>query len=271
MKPRVLSLTGSDFSADTDQKIFKATCLIYGPPGSCKNTVAFSAPGPIFIINLDDRDGPAIKRARKVSGKEIYRCSIKLPDDIDDMGEEKAKAAAKPLLDKFQKNYKWACDKGKQGEIGTIVIDTAGEVTEIVSAATCGMTEIPFDHGRTRGRVNAFWRDFIVRRAKSCNVNLVILGREKEIWIGKKATGIFGPRVPSALLAAVDWAAYSSIVTRAGKMLPEYQLTMSKCGGDLMDIGQTLTEKDWKDDGPFAYICYNQWDGSKWSDWGVED
>lgn len=269
-----LSLTGSPFSASAPTKL-QATGILYGQTGMLKTSLIFShCPQPIVSLNFDGgRDIQALHRAQD-QGVEVYRAPILMTEKIDSMEADQAKRVATKYADEFWKAYQWAIEKGKKNEVGTIVIDTFEELKPILCGSICGRTEIAFKQNRAKGALNKLCRDLIFM-AKQGKAHLMIVARETEIYVDDKGTGRYKPRVPPALLEVVDWAGYVKVeAKKRGKevdIIP--RITMSKCGGNWLEMGKTYTPDDWIDpdtgenDGPFAWICYNQWTKSKIEDW----
>lgn len=272
MKPRVLSLSGSDFSRELDKK-YQANVLLFGDAG-CKKTSfgLLHCPDPVLILNFDGRHYPAMRRAQK-SGRDVADVVIKLPSGINQLEIERAKKLGKDAYDKFYHNFEWGVEQGIKGNVRTIVLDTATELTTHMSTMVCGRTVTPNnDYGRAKGKINSIWREDIFNRAREGKAHLIVLSRAKAIWKDNKPTGYYEFRCPDVVNDEADWSGNIRLKRKGtGALTPNIEIMMTKAGGNLMDVGQIFDEKDWKDDGPFAYICYNQWDGSKWSDWGVED
>lgn len=264
-----LSLAGSPFSSDAPSKL-QATGILYGQTGMLKTSLIFEhCPEPICSINFDGgRDVQALERVRDEIGREVYRAPIQMTEKIDSMEAEQAKRVAKKYADEFWKAYEWAIERGKRGEVGTIVIDTFEELKPILCGSICGRSEIAFKQNRAKGALNKMCRD-IVFMAKQGKAHLMIVARETEIYVDDKGTGRYKPRVPPALLEVVDWAGYVKVETRKhGKdvdIIP--RITMTKTGGNWLEMGKTYTPGDWEDDGPFAWICWNQWLKSELEDW----
>lgn len=269
-----LSLTGSPFSSSAPSKL-QATGILYGQTGMLKTSLIFEhCPEPVCSINFDGgRDLQAKERADDL-GREVYRAPIQMTEKIDSMEVEAAKRISQKYANEFWKAYEWAIDKGKRGEVGTIVIDTFEELKPILCGSICGRSEIAFKQNRAKGALNKLCRD-IVFMAKQGKAHLMIVARETEIYVDDKGTGRYKPRVPPALLEVVDWAGYVKVETKKrGKdveIIP--RITMTKTGGNWLENGKVYTPDDWTDpetgevDGPFAWICYNQWLKSKIEDW----
>lgn len=263
-----LSLTGSPFSSAAPTAL-QATGILYGTTGALKSYTVFSScPQPVLTLNFDGgRDIPAFERAKE-AGIEIYRAPFFMAEEIDKMEPDQGKRIARKYADDFWKAYDWAIERSIKDEIGTICIDTFNELKPILCGSVCGRTEIAFKQYRSQGALNHLCRSLVVK-AKRGKAHLVIIARESEIYVDDKGTGRFKPKVPQPLLEEVDWAAYLKVDTKKrGKdidILPK--VTMSKCGGNFTEVGRTYTPDDWENDGPFAWICYNQWLNSKLEDW----
>lgn len=262
-----LSLSGSSFSS-TAKESQQANFILCGGTGEMKSSIIFSScPEPILTLNFDGRDIPAFHRAQD-EGVEIYRVPLRMSEDIDKLEPDRAKAVARKYLDAFNKEYDWAIEHSARGEVGTICIDTFGELKPILCGAILGRSEIAFKQIRAQGILNQMCRE-IVNKARRGKAHLAILARESEIYVNDKGTGKYKPKVPSALMEAVDWAGYLKVETKQrGKQIDLFpRITMVKCGGNLGELGRTYTPDDWEDDGPFAWICYNQWLKSEIEDW----
>lgn len=264
-----LSLAGSDFEARPSNK-WQANVLLCGAAGSKKTTFPLEyCPEPILLLNHDGRDGPAVRRAQEELGREVYPVHINLPARLNAMDPDKAKVHGKAALERFFKNYEWGIEKGIKGEVGTIVIDTATELTMVMAAALCGRTMAPNnDYGRTKGRINGMWLADIFGLAREGKAHLVVLSRAKEIWVDNKPTGYFEPRCPETVFDEADWVGNIRLKRKpSGGLTKDTEIVLTKAGGDLADISRTFTARDWEEDGPFAYICERQFPGSEVEDW----
>lgn len=270
---------------------FYAIAILFGPPGARKSSTVFlSCPEPIRTLNFDGRDIPAFERAkdtcsicRKMADKhkgedhkfkpiDIERSELQTTEDFDKAEPEAAQKKARALITAFWRDYELAlkvcAPNPKTKRRGTVVIDTFEELKPILCASILGTTEIPYKQLRAQGRLNQICRD-IVARARRAKVNLIILARESEIYVNDKGTGYYKPKAPRALLESADWAGFIEVKSqvRAKKAVITPQVTMMKCGGNDGELFKLYTEDDWRDDGAFAWICYNQWLKSEIEDW----
>lgn len=251
-----------------EQAPLQANVLLYGDGGNAKTSFALlHCPQPVLNINCDRRDGPALERARRLR-RDVERVEFYLPTRINRTEIGEAKRKAKPLLERLERTIEWAVDESKKGNIGTIAIDTANEVSGIVSAAHCGRTQSPKnDYGVTKGLVNQFWWD-VFGLAREGKAHLIVLSRAKAIWKDNKPTGFFAYRCPSVVNDACDWAGNIRLkTTKTGRPLKDFEIMITKSGGDLTEIGEVYDEDDWEEYGPFAFICSKQWKKSAVEDW----
>lgn len=265
-----LSLTGSDFSSSIPSK-FQSLSLIYGDAGTLKSSFAYLyCPEPVFLINFDGRDLPAFERARDL-GREVYRVQIDLPADIDSMDIKKAQELGKSILAKTMKNYRWCLDQARAGNIATIGWDTATEATRLMATAFCGRTQAPNnDFGRTKGHINSLWMEDIGKAARQTPAHLVILSRAKEIWIDNKPSGYYEFRCPEAVNESVDWSANIRLRRLPnGKLTKDSELMIAKAV-NIAEVGKVYTARDWQEDGPFAYTCWQMWEKSEIEDWKTQ-
>lgn len=293
-----LSLVGSSFSSNPDDK-FQANFILFGPTGARKSSTIFTyCPEPILTLNFDSRDAAPFQRAQETcsicklikddhenqdpnhpfSPIQIFRTSLRMPVGVSEKINrttdlKQARIIGQKYLDAFWKEYNWAVEHSMKGEIGTICIDTFEELKPIICAAVYGRTEIGFQQYKAQARLNGVCRD-IVNKAKEGSAHLAIIARESEIYINEKGIGRFRPRVPKPLLEAVNWSAYIDFKSNGGIQTNEIEITMGKCGGNAAEVGAKYTERGdrqgngaWQEDGPFAYICWNQWSRSELEDW----
>lgn len=262
-----LSLAGSDFSSEIKPK-FQSLSLIYGDAGTLKSSFAFlHCPEPVFSLNFDGRDWDAFQRA-KDQGREVYRVQFDLPAGIDSMEVAKAKEIAKKIQDKVVRNYQWCLNEAQKGNIATIFWDTATEATRVLAAALCGRTQAPNnDFGRTKGHINQFWMEDVGKAARQTPAHLVILSRAKEIWIDNKPSGYYEFRCPEAVNESVDWSANIRLRRLPnGKLTKDSELMITKAV-NIAEVGKVYTARDWQEDGPFAYTCWQMWEKSDIEDW----
>jgi hypothetical protein len=262
---RSKTLTKSDISFEPELS-GHYIWLVYGDAGTKKTSFGFlNCPSPVMTFNLDGRDGPAHQRAVKM-GKEIARVRIKLPAGLDKLPVKdssgkplrlpKGQEIASKLMDKFWRAYDAGIELSKEGNLNTFLIDTAYELTAVMSASLCGRTVSPkTDYGRTKGLINQMWRDIIDKARNEGEANLVILDRASEIWKDNRPTGYFTYRSPSVIFDGVDIAANIRLRKKAtGGLTDQSELMIAKAGGDLRDIGELFREKDWGKEGPFNYV-----------------
>lgn len=262
-----LSLLGSDFSSTVKPK-FQSLSLLYGDAGTLKSSFVYLyCPEPVFMLNYDGRDIPAFERARDL-GREVYRVQIDLPREIDTMDLKKARDLAQGIQSKAMKNYYWCLKEAQKGNIATIGWDTATEATRVQAASLCGRTQAPNnDYGRTKGYINSIWMEDIGKACRETPAHLVILSRAKEIWIDNKPSGHYEFRCPEAVNEAVDWSGNIRLKRRPnGTLTKESEIMIAKTV-NLGEVGKVYGARDWQDDGPFSWICYNQWLKSELEDW----
>lgn len=261
-----ISLSGSDFSSEIKPK-FQSLSLIYGDAGTLKSSFAYLyCPEPVFCLNFDGRDLDAFQRA-KDQGREVYRVQFDLPAGIDQMDIGKAKEIGKTLLDKTMRNYRWCLDQANKGNIRTIFWDTATEATRLMTVALRGRTQAPNDdYGRASGQINHMWLEDIGKACRQTPAHLVILSRSKSVWIDNKpAYDDF--RCPEAVNEAVDWSANIRIRRLPnGKQTKDLELLINK-SVVFGEGGKIYTSRDWQDDGPFVYTCWQMWEKSEIEDW----
>lgn len=295
------------FSSSVSFSRAYSTSILYGPTGAQKSSTVFLHwPEPIYTLNFDGgRDIPAFLRAKSTCsicgimrdeheedeglaakdgnarhpfrGTTIHRADLSSFIDFDELGKDSAIREGKKQLAEFYRDYHHALEEASASRRpGTICIDTFGELKPRICASIIGSSEIPFKQLKAQGRLNQICRD-IVNKARVAKVHLVIIARESEIYVNRlvdgktisKATGYFKPKVPPALLQEVDWAGYIDlkVETRRKETTVIPSITMFKCGGNTSELRAKYTPEDWGEDGPFAWVCYNQWLDSELKDW----
>lgn len=295
------------FSSSISFSRAHSTSILYGPTGAQKSSTVFLHwPEPIYTLNFDGgRDIPAFLRAQgtcsicgvmrdeheeneELAAKDgndhhpfrspsIHRSDLSSFIDFDELGKDSAIREGKKQLADFYRDYHHALEEASASKRpGTICIDTFGELKPRICASIIGSSDIPYKQLKAQGRLNQICRD-IVNKARVAKVHLVIIARESEVYVNRlidgktvsKATGYFKPKVPPALLQEVDWAGYIDlkVETRRKETTVIPSITMFKCGGNTSELRAKYTPEDWQDDGPFAYVCWNQWLDSEIEDW----
>ena len=267
-----IALAGTDF-VNLATVPYKAQTIgaVVGPPGCGKTSfVTRYCPDPIAMINFDGRSEDEVRRAIKEDGKIIPYMHVDAPevnnktDETKQLSEEETAACNRALGD-FLNNYGKAVALSKIGKVRTICLDTGTELSDIALAAARGHLGKNEDYGASKNKVNRMWWH-IFQLARQGNANLIVLGREKEIWKGRKGTGRFTIRGNETQEEGVDWLARLVMIprvtvrgTKKTFKMGSWELSMMKAGVNGEEMGQTYRSKDWEDWGAFAYVCERQY------------
>ena len=263
----------SDFVVLTrDDLVYKAVCLVHGPPGCGKTTFACRyAPEPIAVINLDCRAKGVIVNIMEEWGLDIRYVHIDYPRDVfafnpsdkPDKAEKEMllrnQSAAIPPVDKVLRNYYWALNEPYEA-ISTVVIDTVTEFSDLMYIRARGAMDLAKgDFGRSKGLVNRQLQT-MVEAAKAAEKHVIFLSRSREIWRANEPTGEFIPRCPDAVVENVDWHGYLKAVgSNTGNT--KWRLKMTKAGANGDELGKVYKSEQWEkgDVGPFAWACALQY------------
>lgn len=273
------SLSGtSDFTILTTRKR-QAIMLIYGDSKTGKTTFCTRyMPDPTAIINLDRRAEAAVLKAQEEYDKHIHFLKCGMPPSILRRSPNEIQLAALDLSDKIIRNFEWAAEQSLKGNIRSIFIDTATELTDIWKLCYDGTLAQTKEgsYGRDKDYVNRQWRN-LFEIARDSNAHFIITARASEIWVsvvksGKKvqeATGNFKPKCPSTVLDGVDWAGNIRLKKGAkGRLRKEFELEITSAGENIEELGKVYTAEDWEDlGGPFVFSCLMQYPGSVPQDW----
>lgn len=270
VKPYIPSDNHNDFEILSAPKK-QANMLIFGDAGTGKTSFCTRyAPDPIAIINVDKRDQPAVFDALQ-AGRKILRTQIEFKLRIG-MTSDQVKLEAQSCIDKAVKNFEYAVEQSKKGNIRTILLDTATEYSEICKYAFDGIRGKSKDgaFGKDKDFVNQeWWRLFNL--AREGNAHFIVTSRGKEIWRNQEPTGKFTFRCPEVVNDAADWSGQIRIkkIGAAGKKSNEFELEITKAGINISQLGQIYDKSDWEDmGGPFVCACYYQFENtSDVEDW----
>lgn len=259
---------GSDFTILGEPKL-QANVLVYGKPGTGKTSLATRfAPHPIAFINFDKRAALAVKRAMD-DGRHIYFLGVDIPANVTKLGDEQARKLGQEAVNKVIRNFEWAVEQSRKGNVRTICIDTGTEYSELVNLAVTGKTVgVKGDYGKSKDLLNReWWRLFNLAREGSAH--FIVLARTKEQWEANEPTGNYTYRGPSVMDEGADWSAHIRLRRgMKGKQRKEIELEITKAGNNLDEMGNVYREEDWGDHGPFVFACWSQLpDESTPKDW----
>lgn len=259
---------GSDFAILGTPKL-QANVLVFGRPSTGKTTIATRfAPDPVAFINFDKRAGVAVKRAMD-SGRRIYFLGVDIPANVTKLGDEQARKLGQEAVNKVIRNFEWAVEQSRKGNVRTICIDTGTEYSELVNLAITGKTVgVKGDYGKSKDLLNReWWR--LYNLAREGNAHLVVLARTKELWENNEPTGNYTYRGPSVMDEGADWSAHIRLRRgMKGKQRKEIELEITKAGNNLDEMGNVYREEDWGANGPFVWSCWMQLpDESTPKDW----
>jgi hypothetical protein len=145
-----------------------------------KNHFAFTAPGPLAVISLDNGlDGVVQKFQRE---KEIYVAQYRSPiqtgataQDVSNSAQATWKGIATDYLEALETK-----------EMRSVILDTGTEMWETLRLARFGkLTQVMPHH---YGPVNAEWRD-VVRQAYDHDKHVLYLHKLKDDYVNDKRTG----------------------------------------------------------------------------------
>lgn len=261
-KPEV-TIQGSDFTLPPSPQR-QAIVLMFGNAGEGKTTAGLThAPSPVAFFDIDQRGLYAAQKAQ-AAGQVIHYTSIPYPADITKMTDAVAKTTAQASWDKFRKNYEIAVRESQNGNIRTIVIDTATELDELITIAIKGRIDKKNDdYGRSDAIIKAGLGQTI-KMSREGRANLLMLARAKSLW---DSGGKFAHRGHDTLKYDADLAGHIRLGTPIGRQRPKFELEVTKAGIDIQQFGQVYKEDDWDELGPFVYMCLMNYPGSKVRDW----
>lgn len=261
-------LGDSDFEVIKAPKL-QANILLFADAGCGKSTFATQyAPDPVAMINYDRRADHAVVKSTN-SGRKVYMCRVDFPANITKLADDQARKIGQTALDKTVKNFEWAVRESQKGNVRSICLDTATELSEIMKLAITGRIDrTKGDYGRSKDLINReWWRLF--NMAREGEAHLVVLSRAKAIWVNNEPTGRFTYRAPEVVNDAVDWAAQIRLKKQVGKKpKKEFEMEVTKAGINIAELGEVYSKEEWEDlGGPFVYGCLLQYEGSSPEDW----
>jgi len=192
---------------------------VYGDPGSGKSHFAASFPEPIFVIDTENRFA---RLNRKFPGKDIrvMHCYAETPDGIFDP------VAA---LHKAEIAISAARSMCKEGDVGTIVIDSASDIWQM-SQEYMKVEHLNRDRFALVNREGWNWgianqrNDSIIMKALVQDCHVVITGKASydDAGLGR---GTWRKDVPFQC----DVIVYVQCVDSDEEEDPEYRYTIEKC------------------------------------------
>jgi hypothetical protein len=263
----VLVPVGSDFVTYATSKR-NTIILAYGPGGVGKSHFGlFHAREPIVQINFDGRDRE-VRRKAVDAGRKIMWLDVPVPPKISGVSHADVKKLATSIVRRVTDNIEAACEASLRGNVGTIQLDTATELDQILTLAAYGSPEVVMDdYGRAAGRIKDEWWN-ILRMVRQSNANLILLAREKKIYRDKQDTGKLTYKAPTTLYDAADIAMevrLKTVVARREKQtVAEFEIT--KAGNNRPLLWTTWTEEELGDN-PFVFLCSLLTPGSTEEDW----
>lgn len=302
------SVPGTDFILIRPRPPY-TIALIYGKNGCGKTSIVTghyneigelvgAVPDPFALIDVDNRSYERALEAKE-AGKTIYYLPAAYPADIMEMDTEEAKKFATDSLARIKHNYKWAIYQAKQSRdnMRLIALDGVKELGDLISLAYRGRTDRPEPK---KGEPFPASIDMLVNRelwyfpnmAREACVNLVMIGRAKEVYKGREGTGAWTWDCNKIFDAACDWSAEirltdveakltSATERNGGKPLspmdimtisksgPSFELVVDKAGNNIKEKGRVYTQEDWEREGvgPFAYAATRLMPRTKVEDW----
>lgn len=263
-----VDLSGSDFTILKTPKL-QCNALVFGDAGNGKTTFATAfAPDPVAFINFDKRAEHAVMKAQQ-SGRQIYFTCVDFPANITKLEDTQARKIGQQAVDKVVRNFEWAVEQSRKGNVRTICIDTGTEYSEILKIAITGrIDKVKGDYGKSKDLINReWWRIF--NTAREGNAHLIVLSRAKAIWVNNEPTGEFTYRGPEVMFDAVDWCGQIRL-RKSVKKTPkkEFEIQIKKAGVNISELGEVYSKDEWEDlGGPFVYSCMLQYGGSNMEDW----
>lgn len=153
---------------------------IWGPTQAGKSSLAFSAPGPIALIDAGEKVRGVVERF-VAQGKKIRRVNY----GGMFKGDPKTRAlAANACIERFK-----AAILDSMGWAKTIIIDTHTEAWEILRMARFGTLTPQGEIKSMYGPVNAEWTSIFKPFRIDPKCNLITVGMEAEAYKADKATG----------------------------------------------------------------------------------
>lgn len=264
---KLIIAPGSDFTAPTSPKS-QAKITLCGESKVGKTTFALRyAPDPVALLNFDGRAAYAAQEAT-LAGRRILTTEIRVPGDINRMGEDAVKKAGQLAIDKTMKNLEWAVRESQKGNVRTICFDTGTEYGNFLTLAFRGKLGLIKDYGKSKDLINQqLLRLYQV--AADGNAHLIMLTRAKATWAGEEPSGKFEPRAYEVLSEAADIVAHLRF-RRAGKgkVGRDSEIEILSAGTDRSQLGAVYRESDWEDlGGPFVYTCLMNYPGTVPEDW----
>lgn len=271
----VPGLEQSDFEYPALKTRQRVIYSIQGATKSGKSTFPFWGPSPIAVFDFDCRLEDVVQKAMlgKLPGippKEIVYIPFKMPEvDIRSKKEDAtAKRQGMEALEKFLRNFKKALESSlKPGGVRTISVDTATELMDVRLCAEFG--RLVGIQPRDRGGLNQDMRAWM-RSGENYNANVVWVHHVKDEWLkytksdGSEDSGKTGKLVLDGYNKADQCVQVNLESICKGE---KFFVKVLSSGLEPKTNGQTYGEKDWGDDGPFAYISQLQKPKSSIGDW----
>lgn len=253
----------------------QANILIYGDTKTWKSSFCTRyAPDPIAFVNFDGRANHVVYEAIQ-EGRDIKYLKIDPLIVFPKDKPEDVKIKALEIVEKVERNFEWAAEESRKGNIRTICFDTGTEYSEIIRLSFDGQLTQSKDgaFGKDKDYVNGRWWK-LFRLARNSNAHFIITARTKELWRkndqGKQeASGIHIYRCPPVVAEGVDFIAQVRLKTSlTGRIKPEFELEIM-AGVNVKELCNVYDKSDWDEyGGPFTFTCWKQFEKtSDISDW----
>lgn len=250
----------------------QAIALLFGLPGSGKTTLGLlHAPDPSAFFDIDRRGDHAARKAQR-AGKRISYTKVSMPKKALTLQDQNLRLVAVKEVKRVLGLVEHVAREGQKGNVRTAVFDTMTEFCSLVNMSVTGRVDKrKDDFGKSTHIVKSVIKD-IIETFRETPVNLIMLARAKELWVGHEPTGKYTYQGLDTMDYECDWAAHIRLARdRKTKLMrsQQHEMEITKAGISLKQLGQVYTEEEWEadGDGPFVYACVQNYPGSKPGDW----
>lgn len=152
---------------------------VYGKEKEGKTHFAFTAPGPLGYIGIDNGHDGVVQKFQDNKNIEISKYRLKIPPKGADMAQ--VTAASNEMWDDIHEDLYYSLEEHR-----STVVDTADEIWAVLRLARFGKLDQVKPHHY--GPVNSEFRD-LFREAYDHNSNLILLHKVKKEYINDNSTG----------------------------------------------------------------------------------